>query len=410
MKKNILTSKEFIKKLEIDGIENTHNDIELLERTPKDYSSNGKCGREPAKGDLVTEIESYCVEHGIKLATFDGYIVPKKDSSRVSKLFFCREFSSIQQHGLITDDQYIKAVKLLIDDVDLVALQAFSEILNTTVDFVIVPKNYPKDKKTAQEKSIFIIKNILGEFSKEKLNVNDFREYLKKSEKRLTTKSMTFSPTKLEYYLANVKRPAYSIVDKDTKETVEMDYAFPGDADGVLFDENMNPFCLLEYKSDTQNNNQNEENMNRYPVDATRFEVLEDLSNILKVPLVIIFWSDHHNNAKISWKLPTLAKGFEKLIKAENYEELAERIMAYIKALAKYYELCQRITAFDQLLGTIFTEQVFFVSYENNELIWESCLNYEQRRIMGNYWKTIQSEIYSIFGEETKIEKIECKQ
>jgi DNA polymerase-3 subunit gamma/tau len=75
---------------------------------------------------------------------------------------------------------------------------------------------------------------------------------------------------------------------------------------------------------------------------------------------------------------------------------------------ALFQELCTRITDRSAELGHCFANQVHFVSYENETLTWESCVDAHCKAQLRHGYSVIKQFVREIFGFETKIKNREC--
>ncbi len=295
----------------------------LYERITREHD-NRKYKRKPAKGNLILELERI-INSTHKIIGFDGYVIPK-NGNRVTLLLYCREYNQ----ELVKDTELADLARILFDEmdkeVDFNIARKFSKKLECDLSCVFTPYNYPKDDEDALKKEIILFPKINIEKKVKRINVDGLRVLLKNYEKRATRKPVTFIPTRLEYYLANIPRDQWKI-------------AFPGDADGILMDENYNVQAILEYKSDTQGRILEEESIQKYTADSTRFSVLDDFCKLLDVPLVVVFWSDTHSNTKIT--IRNSAKGIENslpIIKSNDYSSCAKEIYDVLLNLNKHMD------------------------------------------------------------------------
>lgn len=191
---------------------------------------------------------------------------------------------------------------------------------------LIVPYNYPTSKEESIERKIILFPHIETKRTLIKMNTCDFQKFLKDNKKRYTTKSMTFACTKLEYFLSQIPQGKNNTI------------AFPGDADGILMDNRYNIIAILEYKSDTYGKVIENESRTKYKEDSTRYNVLDDLCKLLKVPLVIIFWSDTHTKTKITIRNAKSKKEVSLILESDSYDDLAIKIKSEILNLKQYYK------------------------------------------------------------------------
>ena len=284
----------------------------LYERITREHDG-GIEYRRPAKGALINHLENIIHSTKYSLIGFDGYIIPK-DILEVTLLLFCREYDEEQLKNNSTEERAKALFDELKVELDFDLACEFAKQLNCNIACVFTPYDYPKNNVEVKEQNILLLPQINNKRTVKKQNVDEFREFLKDHKKRYSRKPVTFIPTKLEYYLANVADTEWKI-------------AFPGDADGILMDEDYNVQAILEYKSDTQGNILKEEAIKKYEADSTRFNVLDDFCKLLNVPLIVIFWSDTHSNAKIT--IRNSLKGIENslpIIKSNDYYSCADKI------------------------------------------------------------------------------------
>lgn len=283
----------------------------LYERITREHD-NRKYKRKPAKGSLIIKLEEL-VNITQNIVGFDGYIIPK-NSIDVTLLLYCREYNEQDVIGYKTSDLAAALFDALEKEINFEIAKQFAEKLECGIACVFTPYDYPNGDFEIDQKKIVLFPEINKRRTVKKQNIKQFREFLKYHKKRYSKKPVTFIPTKLEYFLANNPENEWKI-------------ALPGDADGIFMDEDYNVQAILEYKSDTKGKILDEESIEKYEIDSTRFNVLDDFCKKLEVPLIVIFWSDTHCNAKIT--IRNANKGAERslpILKSDNYDSSSEKI------------------------------------------------------------------------------------
>jgi len=86
----------------------------------------------------------------------------------------------------------------------------------------------------------------------------------------------------------------------------------------------------------------------------------------------------------------------------------AARIPVVPVGEAQFQELCERITDRSAELGHCFANQVHFVSYEDDVLTWESCVDEHCKAQLRHGYSVIKQFVREIFGFETRIKNQEC--
>lgn len=295
--------------------------------------------RTAAEGPFIDLLESSMTHGGShSVGHFDGYIVPK-DEQVVTRLLFLREYQRAPwyaQEALVSGvDRNVEALALtaeLLNTLDPDSALHFSRLTGAPVDVVLTPRDYPRDANDARLAHITLITDLFGEQGVRFMNVDQFRDHLKANRKRSTRKGLGMGPTKLEWWLSN------TMPGGAWKQDHEWTTAFPGDMDAVLMRKSTTTgadevAAVIEYKSDTKGYPIETEAAGNYKNDATRFNVLDDVCTILNVPLVMVFWSTQHRNAKVVFRNAT-TKNEEspKIVYAATYEEAAQRVGALILA------------------------------------------------------------------------------
>lgn len=278
--------------------------------------------RKPAKGQLIVKLEEHINKTHL-IIEFDGYIIPV-DGKKVTLLLYCREYNAELVKDIDMKDLANKLYEELQKEVRFDLSLRLAAAFDCSLSCVFPPYNYPKNEKDANTKAIIVFPRIEKKKSVLKMNIDSFKDFLLKHEKRYTTKSLTFAPTKLEYFLSQIP--------EGQRNTI----AFPGDADGILMDKDYNIIAILEYKSDTYGKKINEESRTKYKDDTTRFNVLDDFCKLLKVPLVIIFWSDTHTKTKITIRNATNCKEVSLILEENNYDDLSVSVSNVILDLKQF--------------------------------------------------------------------------
>jgi len=102
----------------------------------------------------------------------------------------------------------------------------------------------------------------------------------------------------------------------------------------------------------------------------------------------------------------------ESEIKAElEVEAIIEDTIHMPNPHAKLFDtLILKIKDRNYELGECFTNNIKFVSYEENILTWESCANEECKKALKHGYSAIKQLVRELFGFETKIKGIACSQ
>ena len=77
-------------------------------------------------------------------------------------------------------------------------------------------------------------------------------------------------------------------------------------------------------------------------------------------------------------------------------------------ALVKFHELVAKISDRNAALGECFTQNIHFVSYEDETLTWESCADEECKKALKHGFGVIKQLVREVFSFETKIKGIAC--
>jgi len=298
-------------------------EVLLYKRITREHD-NRKYTRKPAKGNLIIKLEKLINETHL-LIEFDGYIIPKNEK-RVTLLLYCREYNT----ELVKDVEDKILAKKLFDElkkeVEFDIALKLSSLFKCSIACVFSPYDYPQNQEQSEESSIMLFPRIEQKRSYIRANTQYIKSFFMQHEKRATTKNLTFACTKLEYFLSQIP--------EGQKNTI----AFPGDADGVLMDNNYKIIAILEYKSDTQGRKLENESIHKYKVDTTKYNVLDDFCILLNVPLVIIFWSDTHTKTKIIVRNAENKKNISFILEAKNYDELALKIKDILIDLKQFHK------------------------------------------------------------------------
>ncbi len=78
--------------------------------------------------------------------------------------------------------------------------------------------------------------------------------------------------------------------------------------------------------------------------------------------------------------------------------------------LVTFNELIAKIKDRNYELGECFTNNIRFVSYENDTLTWESCANEECKKVLKHGYSVIKQLVRETFSFQTKIKGIACTQ
>ncbi|MCA8448958.1 hypothetical protein [Burkholderia vietnamiensis] len=311
---------------------------DFIALTPRVTRSFDDRPRKPAEGPFIGMLEASMMRGGtFTVSGVDGYIVPK-NTSTVSRLLFLREFVRApwyEQDARVSGvDRNVEAIaltqQLLNEVVDADSTLHLSKLTGAPVDVVLTPRDYPRDANEARVPAITLVSDLFGEQSVRFMNVDQFRDHLEACKKRPSRKALRFCPTKLEHALANTVRGGAAKYDD------QWTTAFPGDMDGILMSKDGAHYkaaAVLEWKSDTEGYPIELESRNKYSNDGTRFNVLDDVCKVLNVPLVLVFWSTKHTDAKVVFRNATT--GMEEtpaIVHAQSYDEAAQKVGALILA------------------------------------------------------------------------------
>ncbi len=89
-------------------------------------------------------------------------------------------------------------------------------------------------------------------------------------------------------------------------------------------------------------------------------------------------------------------------------EPIEQTISKTSEGEIKFKALCEHITDRSTELGECFNDQVYFVSYENNVLTWESCADDECKQQLRHGYSVIKQFVREIFGFDTQIKHLPC--
>ena len=73
-----------------------------------------------------------------------------------------------------------------------------------------------------------------------------------------------------------------------------------------------------------------------------------------------------------------------------------------------FQSLIAKIADRNYELGECFTNNITFISYENNTLSWESCADEECKKLLKHGYGVIKQLVREIFGFETSIKGVPC--
>ncbi|WP_457748407.1 DNA polymerase III subunit gamma/tau [Sulfurimonas sp.] len=89
-------------------------------------------------------------------------------------------------------------------------------------------------------------------------------------------------------------------------------------------------------------------------------------------------------------------------------EKVQEETPPSNQYLVTFNQLITKIKDRNYELGECFTNNIHFISYENNTLTWESCANEECKKILKHGYSVIKQLVRETFSFETKIKGIAC--
>lgn len=90
-------------------------------------------------------------------------------------------------------------------------------------------------------------------------------------------------------------------------------------------------------------------------------------------------------------------------------EQKTEEPSASINPYAKMFEeLIAKLKDRSPELGECFEKSIYFISFENNTLTWESCANGDCKRVLTHGYSVVKQFVREIFGFETKIKHEPC--
>lgn len=93
------------------------------------------------------------------------------------------------------------------------------------------------------------------------------------------------------------------------------------------------------------------------------------------------------------------------------YEPIAEPAPIIQEASLEekmFVELIEKIQDRSYELGECFKKSVFFISYDNNTLSWESCADEECKQALKHGYGAIKQLVREVYGFETKIKGLSC--
>lgn len=74
----------------------------------------------------------------------------------------------------------------------------------------------------------------------------------------------------------------------------------------------------------------------------------------------------------------------------------------------EFLELIEKIKDRNYSLGELFENAISFISYENNVLTWESCVNDEEKKTLTHGYSAIKQLVREVYGFNTKIKSMAC--
>jgi len=138
------------------------------------------------------------------------------------------------------------------------------------------------------------------------------------------------------------------------------------------------------------------------------FNILSDTRELIKYnsdnEFVLSLMFFRMSEATKPHKIDELIKSFEAKVDTKNIQQI--EITPPIELFKK---LIEKIKEKDYDLGVCFETSVKFISFENNELVWESCPDIECKNMLRRYFSpVIRPLINEIFGFNVKIIPQKC--
>jgi len=96
------------------------------------------------------------------------------------------------------------------------------------------------------------------------------------------------------------------------------------------------------------------------------------------------------------------------VIKSEQKETQELTEPTPVKINKEFQDLIAKIKDRSHALGEVFENAISFVSYEENVLTWESCVNDEEKKALTHGYAAIKQLVREIYGFNTKIKSLAC--
>ena len=89
-------------------------------------------------------------------------------------------------------------------------------------------------------------------------------------------------------------------------------------------------------------------------------------------------------------------------------EEIPQAQPIQVQENKEFLELISKIKDRSYELGEIFERAIAFISYEENTLTWESCVNDEEKKALTHGYAAIKQLVREVYGFGTKIKSMAC--
>jgi len=136
-------------------------------------------------------------------------------------------------------------------------------------------------------------------------------------------------------------------------------------------------------------------------------QMIESFEKDVKRPNIIIHKEEKPAPAKIKVQETTPEMNGQ-IANEVPKQSTPEKETAPNQYLVIFNELITKIKDRNYELGECFTNNIRFVSYENNTLTWESCANEECKKVLKHGYSVIKQLVRETFSFETKIKGIAC--
>ncbi len=137
-------------------------------------------------------------------------------------------------------------------------------------------------------------------------------------------------------------------------------------------------------------------------------QMIESLQSEVTRPEIITPQAVQVQSVKIQSTTPEMASQQPKEVPPES-EPIPEAVIPQEDPNLKTFQsLIAKIADRNYELGECFTNNITFISYENNTLSWESCANEECKKLLKHGYGVIKQLVREIFGFETAIKGVPC--